>query len=33
MYGSPESIEATDKLFKTLAYFTLNSSMELAKER
>jgi len=33
MYGSPESIEATDKLFKELAYWTLASSNLLAIER
>ena len=33
MYGSPESVEATDVLFKNLAYETLRSSVDLAKER
>ena len=33
MYWSPESIEATDILFKELAFHTLSSSVELAKER
>jgi len=33
MYGTPESVEATDVLFKNLAYQTLRSSVDLAKER
>ncbi len=33
MYGSEESVEATDTLFKNLAYQTLRSSVDLAKER
>jgi ribonucleoside-diphosphate reductase alpha chain len=33
MYWSPESIKSTDVLFKELAYATLRSSVDLAKER
>lgn len=33
MYGSPESIEATDELFKEIAFETLRTSVDLAKER
>jgi len=33
MYGSPESVVETDRLFKDLAYYTLRSSVDLAKER
>ena len=33
LYGSPESIKATNELFKNLAYETLRSSVDLAKER
>ena len=33
MYGSAESVEATDKLFQNIAYETLHSSVELAKQR
>lgn len=33
MYGSPESIAETDRLFKDLAFETLRASVDLAKER
>jgi len=33
MYGSPESVEATDELFENLAYQTMSSSVDLAEER
>jgi len=33
MYGSPESIAATNELFRNLAYSTLRTSVDLAKER
>lgn len=33
MYWTPESVEVTNTLFKDLAYYTLRSSVDLAKER
>lgn len=33
MYGSPEAIQFTDLFFEALNFFSLKSSMELAKER
>lgn len=33
MYGSPESIEFTDAYFRTVNYYSLVSSMNIAKER
>jgi len=33
MYGSPESVKETDVLFKNLAFSTLRTSVDLAKQR
>jgi ribonucleotide reductase alpha subunit len=33
VYGSEESVQATDDLFEQFAYNTLKSSVDLAEER
>jgi ribonucleoside-diphosphate reductase alpha chain len=33
IYGSQESVELIDKVYKDLAYYTLRSSVDIAKER